>query len=191
MFSQLARWLGLGGPPSGRRLREQARSGDPEARRAAAETLGSVNEPWACEELLVLLKDMMPDVRDAARLSLRMQGTAATGVLIRALEDADPKVAVPAAEVLGELKDLDAIRPLLLVMKFGSLEVRAAATRALVNYGRAAIPGLMLAIQDSDPWTRQSGEAILADIRAAETRLSEDASPSLPNTPSNTPPVHE
>ena len=95
-------------------------------------------------------------------------GAAATEVLVKALEDADPRVAVPAAELLGELKDLDAVRPLLLVMKFGSVEIRAAATRALIAYGRSAIPGLILATQDPDPWTRMRGEEILAEIRAAE-----------------------
>jgi hypothetical protein len=60
------------------------------------------------------------------------------------------------------------VRPLLLVMKFGSVEIRAAATRALIRYGRAAIPGLMLAIQDPDPWARTQGESILATIQANE-----------------------
>ena len=167
MLGRLARWLGVGGTMSARGLREQVYDPEPEVRRRAAERLGAVSEPWACDELLALLKDMMPEVRAAARDALRKHGTAATAVLVRALEDADPKVAVPAAEVLGELKDLDAVRPLLLVMKFGSIDIRAAATRALIRYGKAAIPGLILATQDPDPWTRMRGEEILAEIRAA------------------------
>jgi HEAT repeat protein len=168
MLKWLAQWLGIGGPTTSRGVREQARHSDPEQRRRAAVTLGTVRDPWACDDLLLLVKDMMGEVREAARASLRMQGTAATAVLIKALEDANPRVAVPAAELLGELKDLDAIRPLLLVMKFGSIEIRAAATRALISYGRSAIPGLILATQDPDPWTRMRGEEILAQIRAAE-----------------------
>ena len=167
MFNWLARWFGVGGPTSARGLREQARDTDPEQRRRAAEQLGAISDPWVRDELLLLLKDLMSEVRAAARESLRRQGTAATGVLIKALEDGDPRVAVPAAELLGELKDLDAVRPLLLVMKFGSVEIRAAAMRALICYGRSAIPGLILATQDPDPWTRMRGEEILAEIRAA------------------------
>lgn len=110
----------------------------------------------------------MPEVRSAALETIRHHGTGATAVLISALEDADPKVAVPAADRLGELKDLDAVRPLLLVMKFGSPVIRAAATRALISYGRLAIPGLVLACEDPDPWTRTRGEEILAAIREAE-----------------------
>jgi hypothetical protein len=181
MFRQLAGWLGLGGPISGRGLREQARDYEPEQRKRAAEALGAINEPWACDELLVLLKDMVGSVRDAARESLRKQGTAATAVLIKALEDANPRVAVPAADLLADLKDLDAVRPLLLVMKFGSVEIRAAATRALIRYGRAAIPGLMLAIQDPDLWTRTQGESILATIQANE-RAAVANSPPAPKT---------
>jgi hypothetical protein len=181
MFKRLASWLGLGGPPSGRRLIDQAHHPEPEARRQAAEALGGVNEPWACDELLRLLKDLIPEVREAARDALRRQGPAATSVLVKALEDADPRVAVPAADLLGELKDLDAVRPLLLVMKFGSPEIRAAAARAIVRYGRAAIPGLMLAIQDPDPWTRAQGESVLAEIQANERATSGGAPPSPAN----------
>jgi HEAT repeat protein len=172
MFKRLAGWLGLG-PPTGRRLLSQARRPEPEERRRAAEALGGVGQPWACDELLALLKDLVPSVRFAALDSLRQQGTAATGVLVKALEDADPRVAVPAAELLGELKDLDAVRPLLLVMKFGSPEVRGAASRALVQFGRAAIPGLMLALRDPDPWTRSQGESVLAAIQADERAATE------------------
>jgi HEAT repeat protein len=145
-----------------------------------------VNEPWACDVLLALLKDMIAEVRDAARAALRQQGPAATATLIRALEDADPKIAVPAAEMLGDLKDLDAVRPLLLVMKFGSVEVRAAATRALIRYGKSAIPGLILATQDPDPWTRTRGEEILADIRAAA--LAAEPPAPAPTADSSAPP---
>jgi HEAT repeat protein len=168
MLKWLSRLLAGPDPQSHHALSRRVRSPEPEVRRKAAEVLGGIAEPWACDELFVLLKDVMPEVRDAARAALRQQGTAATAVLIRALEDADPKVAVPAADLLGELKDLDAVRPLLLVMKFGSVEIRAAATRALVRYGRSAIPGLVLACHDPDPWTRTRGEEILAEIRALE-----------------------
>jgi HEAT repeat protein len=164
----LTRWLAGTDPQSHYALSRRVRSPEPEVRRKAAEVLGGIAEPWACEELFVLLKDVMAEVHDTARAALRQQGTAATAVLIRALEDADPKVAVPAADLLGELKDLDAVRPLLLVMKFGTVEIRAAATRALIRYGRSAIPGLILACQDPDPWTRTRGEAILAEIRSLE-----------------------
>lgn len=171
MLKWLARALGLGAEalPSRRSLTWQVRAADPVVRSHVAEQLADLGEPWACDLLLVLFKDMIPDVRAAARGALRRHGNAATGVLIKALEDADPKVAVPAAELLGELGDLDAIRPLLLVMKFSSPEIRAAATRALVRYGRSAIPGLLLACEDPDPWTRTRGEEILAAIQLAES----------------------
>jgi HEAT repeat protein len=165
-------------------LREQAYDSEPEQRRLAAEALGNVNEPWACEVLLDLLKDMIGSVRDTARDSLRKQGTAATAVLIKGLEDADPRIAVGAAELLAELKDLDAVRPLLLVMKFGSVEVRAAATRALIRYGRSAIPGLMLAVEDPDPWARMQGESILAEIQAAERTPTSAPQPSTSSSQS-------
>jgi len=167
MLKWLAQWFGLGSPSSPRGLREQARDPEPEQRRRAAEQLGAISDPWVRDELLILLKDMFAAVRDAARESLRRQGAPAVGVLVKALEDSDPQVAVPAAEILGDLKHPDAVRPLLLVMKFGSLEVRAAAIRALIRYGQAAVPALEAAVKDPDPWTRMRGEEILADIRAA------------------------
>ena len=170
MFRWFARWLGLGKPTSARGLREQVRDDDPQQRRQAAEALGSVTEPWACDDLLLLVKDMIAEVRDAARASLRRQGVAAVPVLVKALENGDPQIAVPAAEMLGELKHPDAVRPLLLVMKFGSLEIRAAAIRTLIQYGSAAVKELEAATQDPDPWTRMRGEEILAEIRALEAK---------------------
>jgi len=168
MLRWFGRWLGLGAPTSARGLREQTLDSEPDQRRQAAEQLGGINEPWACDELLRLLTDMIPEVRDAARTSLRRQGDAAVGVLVKALEHADPKIAVPAADMLGELKHPDAIRPLMLVLKFGAMDVRAAAIRTLIRYGSVAVPALTLAAQDPDPWTRTQSESILADIRAAE-----------------------
>ena len=167
MLSWFARWLGVGGPSSARGLREQVRDDDPQQRRLAAEALGGVAEPWACDDLLILAKDMITEVRDAARASLRRQGPAAVPVLVKSLENGDPRIAVPAAEMLGELKHPDAARPLLLVMKFGSLEIRAAAIRALIRYGQAAVKELEAATQDPDPWTRMRGEEILKEIRFA------------------------
>lgn len=177
MFKWFARWLGLGKPTSSRGLREQVRDDDPQQRRLAAEALGAVAEPWACDDLLLLVKDMISEVRDTARESLRRQGLAAVPVLIKALENGDPQIAVPAAEMLSELKHPDAVRPLLLVMKFGSLEIRAAAIRTLIRYGSAAVKELEVAIQDPDPWTRMRGEEILAQIRAAENASAPPVSP--------------
>lgn len=171
MLRWFARWLGLGAPTTARGLREQANDTEPGERRRAAEQLGGIQEPWVADELLKLLTDMVPEVRDAARASLRRQEDAAVGVLVKALEHADPKIAVPAADMLGEMKHLDAIRPLMLVMKFGAMDVRSAAIRALVRYGSVAVPALTLATQDADPWTRTQSESILADIRAAEAAV--------------------
>jgi HEAT repeat protein len=167
MLGWLARQFAPG-PPSRRALARRVRDPEPQVRLEAAAVLSGVAEPWACDELLVLMKDVFPEVRDAARDALRRHGPAATSALVQALEHGDPKVAVPAADLLGELRDLDAVRPLLLVMKFGTVEIRAAATRALIRYGRAAIPGLILATRDPDPWTRTRGEEILTEIRASE-----------------------
>lgn len=170
MLNWLGRVLGFGGEagPSRRALGWQVQAPDPGVRCHAAAQLANVAEPWACDLLLVLFKDLIADVRTAAKAALQQKGAAATAVLIKALEDGDPKVAVPAAELLGASKDLDAVRPLLLVMKFGSLEIRAAATRALISYGKAAIPALMLACEDPDPWTRTRGDEILKAIRESE-----------------------
>ncbi|AMV26423.1 HEAT repeat protein [Gemmata sp. SH-PL17] len=180
MLGWFKRLRGSGSRVSQRAIAAQVRAADPDVRCRVAEQLGGITEPWACDELLVLLKDMMPEVRNAALDALRRQGPNATAALIQALEYADPKVAVPAANVLGELRDLDAVRPLLLVMKFGSPEIRAAATRALISYGRTAIPALALALQDPDPWTRTRGEEILAAIR--ESIRAQEASTPTPDS---------
>ncbi len=122
-------------------------------------------EPWAREQLLGLLKDTIGSVRDAAREALRKQGVAAVDVLLKALDHADSKVAVYAAERLGELRAPEAIRSLLLTLKFGAVEVRAAAIRALIQYGTAAIDAINAARSDPDPWARLRLDEILNAIR--------------------------
>lgn len=169
MFRWLGRWFGLGAPMSRRGVRDQVRDSVSEQRRQAAVTLGTIDEPWALDDLLVLVKDMVGVVREAARESLRKKGADAVPVLVKALEDADRQIAIPAAEMLGDLKHPDSIRPLVLVMKFGTVEVRAAAIRALIQCGSVAVPELTAAARDGDPWSRGQAEAILDAIRANET----------------------
>ncbi len=167
MLKWLACWLGVDKPDSPRAIAEQASDPEPEQRVRAAKALAAVPEPWASEQLLGLLKDAVDTVRDAAREALRKQGAAAVNALLKALDHADPKIAVYAAERLGELKAPDAIRPLLLTLKFGAVEVRAASIRALIDYGSAAIAALEAARTDPDPWTRLRVDEILSAIRVA------------------------
>ncbi len=168
MLNWLSRWLGVGKPNSPRAIEEQANDPEPEQRTRAAEVLATVPEPWASEQLLNLLKDTVDMVRYAAREALGKHGVAAVDVLLKALDHADPKVAVYAAERLGELKAPSAIRPLLLSLKFGAVEVRGASIRALIHYGSAALAAFELVRADLDPWARLRIEKILNTIRGTQ-----------------------
>ena len=165
MRKWLARWLGLGQPNTSRAIAEQAADSDPASRAKAAESLATVPEPWAREQLLNLLKDTIGAVRDAAREALRKQGVAAVDVLLKALDNADPKIAAYAAERLGELRAPEGIRSLLLALKFGAVEVRAAAIRALIQYGTTALEAILAARSDPDLWARLRLDEIVTAIR--------------------------
>ena len=158
--------VGSGKPDVGARAaRAGARYGTGAAA-LAAEQLGAVNESWACDELLALLKDTIPEVRDTAREALRKQGAVAVGVLVKALEHADPKIAVPAADMLAELQAAARRGPSALARH----EVRVGRDPRGHSCGwsatrRRLCPRLQWR-QDPDPWTRMRSEEILADIRA-------------------------
>ena len=67
MFKWLAQWFGIGGPPSERGLREQARAPDPAQRRRAAEQLGAIScrlEKWGSQGNRVRFQCKIPAPRN-------------------------------------------------------------------------------------------------------------------------------
>jgi HEAT repeat protein len=141
----------------------QSRSAEAADREAAAVALGTSTEAWAGDVLLRLLTDSHTPVRVSAREALRTRGVVAIPELLKGLNHADQEVALVSAEVLGDVKSADVVDPLILSLKFASRPVQLAAKRSLAKLGALAVPALLAARDEPQPWIRQQVNEILAD----------------------------
>ncbi len=101
------------------------------------------------------------------------------------LTDADAEVRAQAAKTLGELRDTDAVQPLIALLKDASPRVRMLAALALARTGdAAAVPAAIALLRDNndeDPYLRHAGVMILTQCGdvAALARAAGDASPAV------------
>ena len=104
------------------------------------------------------------------RAALLKRGVLAAPELLSGLNHADVEVAKVSAELLGELRAVEVVRPLVVALKFAPRPVQVAARRALARLGRLAVPELEAVREDPQYWVRQQVAEILGEIRgSAET----------------------
>ncbi|MFH0910177.1 MAG: HEAT repeat domain-containing protein [Planctomycetota bacterium] len=124
-------------------------------RRAAAESLGAMNDPVAVPLLITKLDDPSPKSRRAAILALGAMGAPeSVAPLIRRLEDEDRDVRRAAFGALGRIGDPHAAKALLAKLAHGDARVRQAALGALAYIRRDEIDQRLLS-RDFDgihPW---------------------------------------
>ena len=165
MWHWLRRRITPAGAENPPELLSQAKSTDEEIRRASAERLATVTEPWAGPALLDLLGDGHSVVRQAATDAFRRLGSGAAPILQKGLDHAVPEVGRASAELLGEVGSSDAADPLLVALKYGPRPVQIAAKKALIKLGSASVPSLESARDETHPWVRQQIEEALAAIQ--------------------------
>ena len=133
---------------------------DPDAgvRRAAAQSLGNIENPRAVDGLVAVLGDSDVEVRRAAVWALgEIEDRRAVDALLPLLKDADPEVRKSAAWALGNIEDPRAADGLAGALRDESAEVRKTAAWALGELELTAAPaGLIEAMRDADPEVRKS-----------------------------------
>ncbi|HPM42997.1 MAG TPA: HEAT repeat domain-containing protein, partial [Candidatus Omnitrophota bacterium] len=125
-------------------------------RKEAAEALGRMQDPRALEGLIELLAESklhtiiinaVKNIEDPKRQVL----------LINSTKNKDANIRNGCAVILGEIKALDSVPALAVLLKDPSLVVRGSAARALGNIGsKAAIPALVAALSDTEPLIRKA-----------------------------------
>ena len=169
MLQWLKRFLRKPSPPV-HPLLVQSHDDDPVVRALAATGLGRLTEEWASVELVRLLTDLYKQVRDSSLAALRQQGPLALATLVESLKHPRPEVQLIAAELLGDLRMVESVQPLLVVLKYSDRPLQRVARRALEQCGTLAIPALRAALEDQQPWVREQ----VADLlKTAESRLAE------------------
>ena len=135
---------------------------------------GPIGPTDPAEQLMMLLRADTASVRDGARASLLSLGPAAVPALVGGLNHAEPSVGIVSAEVLGELKQPEAIQPLILTLKVAARPVQLAARRGLILLGPQAIPALEETRNEcngpAEVWIRRQIDEILAEINAGAAR---------------------
>jgi len=129
--SRAASALGMTGEPAVTPLISALREGDGNLRWGAAIALGKIRDPRAIEPLIRALTDKYENVRAEAAASLAAMGKAALEPLLRFLKFSDKSIRIEVVTALGELKDTDAIHPLIQMLENADEEERKAIADAL------------------------------------------------------------
>jgi HEAT repeat protein len=133
------------------------RAADARSRADAARALGALGDSRAILPLLATTADIDSDVRKAAADALAALGEPLGEVIRQSLEGS-----VEARRELARRRDARSIDPLLLALR--QVQVRAAATEALVAMGAVSAPALRKALTSSDEGVRALAAGALAEV---------------------------
>jgi HEAT repeat protein len=129
----------------------------------------------ACGPLALAVRSSFDErVRRSSAEALGRVGDArAVDVLVQALRDPDHELRWQSANALGLIRDGRAATPLLHALADPDMFVVTAATQALLELGRAAIPALIVGMADTSADVRQIAEVTLGRIDPAWMRTLE------------------
>lgn len=135
-------------------------------RQAAAEALGSFDDPRGVESLIFALRDSDSGVRHEAVVALGKFGALrVVDPLIVMLNDPDAGVRKAAADALGEIGDDAAVAALTSTLTDPDADVRNSAAEALGEIGdEEAVPSLIRNLRSPDPRVRWAAASALDDI---------------------------
>jgi len=129
--SRAAYALGLIGETAVDPLIHALREGDGNLRWGAAIALGKIRDPRAVEHLIRALADKYENVRAESASSLAGIGKPALGPLLRFLKFSDGPARLEVVSALGEMRDSEAIQPLLQMLENAEEEERKEIADAL------------------------------------------------------------
>jgi len=129
--SHAALALGSIGEPAVNPLLRALREGDGNLRWGAAIALGKIRDPRAVEPLIWALADKYENVRAESASALGAIGKPALGSLVRFLKFSEGPERLEVVSALGELRDTDAIQPLIQMLESADEDERKAIADAL------------------------------------------------------------
>ncbi len=141
-------------------------AGNFNVRHYAAESLGKIGDAKVVEPLTKAMEDRSFVVRDTATQALGKIGKPAVEALIEGLKSSDENVRMYAAKVLGEIRDIRAVGPLIeaLRIKTRLRGAEGSAAQALTDIGEPAVEPLIAVLKDSDENVRIMAIVSLGDI---------------------------
>lgn len=124
----------------------------------AAKALGKIRDPRAIEPLIDAMIEYSYLVEDV----VEKFGELSVEPLIAVLNDKNSENRENAAKVLGEIKDIRAINPL--ISSLGDSELENSVSWALNCIGKSAIKPLIVALQNEDAQVRKNAASVLGLI---------------------------
>ena len=164
-----AKALGEIGEPAVEQLINALKDEKWRVRWQAAETLGEISDVRAIKPLINTLNDENNGVRSNSIIALVKIGEPTVELLINALKDKEWRVRWQAAETLGEIRDLRAIKPLINTLNDENNGVRSNSIIALVKIGEPTVELLINVLTDKEGQIRgQAAETLgeIGDLRA-------------------------
>jgi HEAT repeat protein len=148
---------------------------------AASDTLLEVGDARTIRLLIPLLRSDSPSARNFARLVLERLGKADPQLIIQLTHDADARIRIFCANILGGMCDHDFAPALLFLLEDSDVNVRDAAIVALGRLGASeAVPKLAGFLRAPEPWLRFSAIDALSKIPGGESaRALLDALPAM------------
>jgi HEAT repeat protein len=132
---------------------------------AASDTLLEVGDSRAVELLVPMLRSDSPSGRNFARLVLERLGKADPQLIINLSHDADPRMRIFCANILGGMSDHDFAPALHHLLKDSDVNVRDASIVALGRLGAVeSVPRLAPFLATEEPWVRFSAIDALSKI---------------------------
>ena len=148
--SRAAHALSMIGDPSVVPLIHALQKGDPGVRWGAALALGKIKNPIAVEPLILALTDEVAMVRAEAAAALASFGTPALAPLLGFLKGSMGETRIEVMTALGELKNADAIEPLVQLLENADDGERQAIADAIDAILIPAIEPLVRRIRDGN-----------------------------------------
>ena len=121
-----------------------------DVRQKAVTILQHIPDPTSVEPLIGALRDKNDIVRQRAAITLGSIGQPAVKSLIGLIKDPDPGIRQIAAEQLGEIRDTEALEPLLAALRDTDPDVQWWAAWALGGMGTTAEKALKKLAHDPD-----------------------------------------
>ncbi len=149
--SRAAHALSMIGEPAIPSLMHALRMDDPGVRWGAALALGKIKNPLAVEPLILALADEQVMVRAEAAAALAAIGTPALGPLLGFLKSAKGETRIEVMTALGELKNADAIEPLIQLLENADDGERQAIADAIDAILIPAVGPLVCRIREGTP----------------------------------------
>ena len=146
--SRAAHALSMIGDPSVVPLIHALQKGDPGVRWGAALALGKIKNPIAVEPLILALTDEVAMVRAEAAAALASFGTPALAPLLGFLKGSMGETRIEVMTALGELKNADAIEPLVQLLENADDSERQAIADAIDAILIPAVEPLVRRIRD-------------------------------------------